>query len=96
MEENQNQVETPEVVEPEFKPIDRKAPKEYNQAHFAILYTIVTVALIVFVFKYFNPESGPAYGSAIRIGAVSMQSVALWFISALGFTAALNLSLIHI
>lgn len=69
---------------------ENKGGSGINHSHFAILYVILTVAVVGLVFKFFNPETGPAYGSAIRIGASSMQTVALWFVSALGFTAALN------
>jgi hypothetical protein len=61
-----------------------------NQLHFAVFYTVLTIALIAICFKYFDPSNGPAYGASLRISAVSMQSIVLWFISALGFTAALN------
>ena len=64
--------------------------KGVNQLHFAVFYTVLTVALIAVCFKYFDPSDGPAYGASLRISAVSMQSIVLWFISALGFTAALN------
>lgn len=62
----------------------------FNQGHFAIIYGLITIVLIVVAFKYFDPESGSKFGSAFRISVLGMQSVGLWLLTAVGFAAALN------
>jgi hypothetical protein len=86
--------QTPPLVDESNNPIPPVTKKKtgFNQMYFTILYVLVTVGLVAAVFKFFPPaaEGGPAYGASIRISVVSMQSVALWFVSAVGFAAALN------
>jgi hypothetical protein len=92
MEMEDNTTKTEEnVTASEEKPSEEKKQQPFiNHNTFALAFVIITVVYITLVFKYFNPTTGPEYGTALRISASSMQSTALWFISALGFVITLN------
>jgi hypothetical protein len=88
-EENQDKGFSSETENFVIPPVEEEK-KGIDQRHFAWVYLIATIGIIVIAFRYFNADTGPDYGAVIRIVASSMQGVALWLVTALGFAAALN------
>ena len=70
--------------------VETGTTKKHSHKHFTVIYVVVAIALVAASFRFFNPETGPAYGAAIRISAVGVQSVAVWLVSFFGFVYGLN------